>query len=37
VLTVGASDDFETRLKDLIAEHAPTDALERDLVGGRSR
>ena len=24
-------------LKDLIAEDAPTDALERDLVGGRSR
>jgi RNA polymerase sigma-70 factor, ECF subfamily len=26
-----------TLLKDLIAEHAPTDALERELVGGRSR
>jgi 3-phenylpropionate/trans-cinnamate dioxygenase ferredoxin reductase component len=36
-LTVGASDEFETLLKDLIAEHAPMDALERELVGGRSR
>lgn len=36
-LTVGAADEFETLLKDLIAEHAPMDALERELVGGRSR
>jgi 3-phenylpropionate/trans-cinnamate dioxygenase ferredoxin reductase subunit len=36
-LTVGASDEFETVLKDLIAEHAPMDALERELVGGRSQ
>jgi NADPH-dependent 2,4-dienoyl-CoA reductase/sulfur reductase-like enzyme len=37
VLTVGASDELEVVLKDLIAEHAPLDALERELVGGRSR
>jgi NADPH-dependent 2,4-dienoyl-CoA reductase/sulfur reductase-like enzyme len=36
-LTVGASDELETLLKELIAEHAPMDALERELVGGRSR
>jgi 3-phenylpropionate/trans-cinnamate dioxygenase ferredoxin reductase component len=36
-LTVGASDELEVVLKDLIAEHAPMDALERELVGGRSR
>ena len=36
-LTVGASDEFEALLKDLIAEHAPIDAVERELVGGRSR
>ncbi len=36
-LTVGASDELETLLKDLIAERAPMDALERELVGGRSR
>ncbi len=36
-LTVGASDELETLLRDLIAEHAPMDALERELVGGRSR
>jgi NADPH-dependent 2,4-dienoyl-CoA reductase/sulfur reductase-like enzyme len=35
-LTVGASDELEVVLKDLIAEHAPMDALERELVGGRS-
>jgi NADPH-dependent 2,4-dienoyl-CoA reductase/sulfur reductase-like enzyme len=35
-LTVGASDDLETLLKDLIADHAPMDALQRQLVGGRS-
>jgi NTE family protein len=37
VLTVGASDELEVVLKDLIAEHAPMDALERELVGGRSQ
>jgi NADPH-dependent 2,4-dienoyl-CoA reductase/sulfur reductase-like enzyme len=36
-LTVGASDELEVVLKGLIAEHAPMDALERELVGGRSR
>jgi 3-phenylpropionate/trans-cinnamate dioxygenase ferredoxin reductase subunit len=36
-LTVGASDELEALLKELIAEHAPIDALERELVGGRSR
>jgi 3-phenylpropionate/trans-cinnamate dioxygenase ferredoxin reductase component len=36
-LTVGASDELEALLKDLIAEHAPIDAVERELVGGRSR
>jgi 3-phenylpropionate/trans-cinnamate dioxygenase ferredoxin reductase subunit len=36
-LSVGASDELESLLKDLIAEHAPIDALERGLVGGRSR
>jgi NADPH-dependent 2,4-dienoyl-CoA reductase/sulfur reductase-like enzyme len=36
-LTVGASDELETLLKDLIAERAPMDALERELVGGRSQ
>ena len=30
-------DELETLLKDLIAEHAPMDALERDLIGGRSQ
>jgi 3-phenylpropionate/trans-cinnamate dioxygenase ferredoxin reductase subunit len=34
-LTVGASDELEALLKELIAEHAPMDALERELVGGR--
>jgi len=34
---VGASDELEIVLKDLIAEHAPIDALERELVGGRSQ
>jgi hypothetical protein len=29
--------ELETLLKELIAEHAPMDALERELVGGRSR
>jgi 3-phenylpropionate/trans-cinnamate dioxygenase ferredoxin reductase subunit len=36
-LTVGAGDELETLLKDLIAEHAPMDALQRELVGGRSQ
>ena len=36
-LTVGAGEDLETLLEDLIAEHAPMEALERELVGGRSR
>jgi 3-phenylpropionate/trans-cinnamate dioxygenase ferredoxin reductase subunit len=36
-LTVGASDELQTLLNDLISEHAAMDALERDLVGGRSR
>jgi 3-phenylpropionate/trans-cinnamate dioxygenase ferredoxin reductase subunit len=36
-LTVGASDELEAVLKELIAEHAPMDALQRELVGGRSR
>src|SRR2546430_2267199 len=36
-LTVGATDELETLLKGLIAEHAPMDALERELVGGSSR
>jgi NADPH-dependent 2,4-dienoyl-CoA reductase/sulfur reductase-like enzyme len=31
-ITVGQSDELETLLKDLIAERAPTDALERELV-----
>jgi NADPH-dependent 2,4-dienoyl-CoA reductase/sulfur reductase-like enzyme len=36
-LTVGASDELEVVLKGLIAEHAPTGALQRELVGGRSQ
>jgi NADPH-dependent 2,4-dienoyl-CoA reductase/sulfur reductase-like enzyme len=36
-LTVGASKELEVVLKDLIADHAPLDALERELVGGRSQ
>jgi NADPH-dependent 2,4-dienoyl-CoA reductase/sulfur reductase-like enzyme len=36
-LTVGAGDELETRLKDLISEHAPMEALQRELVGGRSQ
>jgi NADPH-dependent 2,4-dienoyl-CoA reductase/sulfur reductase-like enzyme len=35
-ITVGQSEEFETLVKDLIAERAPTDALTRELVGGRS-
>jgi NADPH-dependent 2,4-dienoyl-CoA reductase/sulfur reductase-like enzyme len=36
-LTVGASDELEIVLKGLIAEHAPTGALQRELVGGKSQ
>jgi NADPH-dependent 2,4-dienoyl-CoA reductase/sulfur reductase-like enzyme len=36
-LTVGASDELETLLEDLISEHAPMEALQRELVGGRSQ
>jgi 3-phenylpropionate/trans-cinnamate dioxygenase ferredoxin reductase subunit len=36
-LTVGASDDLEVLLRNRIAERAPMDALERQLVGGRSQ
>jgi NADPH-dependent 2,4-dienoyl-CoA reductase/sulfur reductase-like enzyme len=35
-LTVGASDDLQVLLRELLADHAPTDALQRELVGGRS-
>jgi NADPH-dependent 2,4-dienoyl-CoA reductase/sulfur reductase-like enzyme len=35
-LTVGASDELETLLRDLIAAHAPMGALGRELVGGVS-
>jgi NADPH-dependent 2,4-dienoyl-CoA reductase/sulfur reductase-like enzyme len=36
-LTVGAGDELEALLKELIAVQAPMDALERELVGGKSR
>jgi NADPH-dependent 2,4-dienoyl-CoA reductase/sulfur reductase-like enzyme len=36
-ITVGQSEEFETLVKDLIAERAPADALTRALVGGRTR
>jgi 3-phenylpropionate/trans-cinnamate dioxygenase ferredoxin reductase component len=36
-LTVGAGDELETPLKDQIVERAPMDALERELIGGRSQ
>ena len=36
-LTVGAGDELETLLKDLISEHAPMDVLQRELVGGGSQ
>ena len=36
-LTVGASDELEVVLEGLIAEHAPTGALQRELAGGRSQ
>ena len=32
-LTVGASEELERLLKDLIGEHGPVDALERELMG----
>ncbi|MDQ3867617.1 MAG: NAD(P)/FAD-dependent oxidoreductase [Actinomycetota bacterium] len=35
-ISVGQTEEFETLIKDLIAERAPTDALTRELVGGRS-
>jgi NTE family protein len=34
-LTVGASDELERLLNDLIHEQAPLDALDRELVGAR--
>jgi NADPH-dependent 2,4-dienoyl-CoA reductase/sulfur reductase-like enzyme len=34
-LTVGAGDELESLLKELISEHAPMEALQRELVGGR--
>ena len=36
-LTVRAGDELESLLKELISEHAPMEALQRELVGGRSR
>ena len=36
-LTVGASDELETVLKGLIADHAPTGALEHEFLAGRSQ
>ena len=35
-LTVGQSTEFESLVRELIAERAPMDALTRELVGGRS-
>ena len=35
-IAVGQSDEVETLIKDLIVERAPSDALTRELVGGRS-
>jgi 3-phenylpropionate/trans-cinnamate dioxygenase ferredoxin reductase component len=37
VLTVGQSDELEALAKELIAEQAPMDALDRELFGGRYR
>jgi NADPH-dependent 2,4-dienoyl-CoA reductase/sulfur reductase-like enzyme len=34
-ISVGQSEELEALLKDLIAERSPTDALARELVGGR--
>ncbi|MDQ3777524.1 MAG: hypothetical protein M3310_01450, partial [Actinomycetota bacterium] len=36
-LTVSQRDELETLVKELIAERAPADALEPELVGGGSR
>jgi NADPH-dependent 2,4-dienoyl-CoA reductase/sulfur reductase-like enzyme len=36
-LTVGQSDELESLVKELIAEQAPMDALDRELVSGRRR
>jgi NADPH-dependent 2,4-dienoyl-CoA reductase/sulfur reductase-like enzyme len=36
-LTVGAGEELEALVEELIAAQAPLDALERELVGGRSR
>jgi NADPH-dependent 2,4-dienoyl-CoA reductase/sulfur reductase-like enzyme len=36
-ITVGQSEELETLINDLIADRASTDALTRELVGGRSR
>jgi NADPH-dependent 2,4-dienoyl-CoA reductase/sulfur reductase-like enzyme len=36
-LTVGAGEELEALLKTLIAERAPLDALERELVGARTQ
>jgi NADPH-dependent 2,4-dienoyl-CoA reductase/sulfur reductase-like enzyme len=36
-LTAGQSEELEALLRNLIAEHAPVDALRRELVGGGSR
>jgi NADPH-dependent 2,4-dienoyl-CoA reductase/sulfur reductase-like enzyme len=33
-ITVGQSEELEALLKGLIAERSPSDALDRDLVGG---
>lgn len=35
-ISVGQSEEIEALVKGLIAERAPTDALARDLIGGRS-
>jgi 3-phenylpropionate/trans-cinnamate dioxygenase ferredoxin reductase subunit len=37
VISIGQSEEIEALIKDLIAEHAPADALARELIGGRSR
>ncbi len=35
-ISVGQSDELEALVKALIAERAPADALDRELIGGRS-
>jgi NADPH-dependent 2,4-dienoyl-CoA reductase/sulfur reductase-like enzyme len=35
-ISVGQSEELEALLKDLIAERSPSDALARELVGGRT-